>query len=80
MAKTNGKKCTCNIWMTLLALVLIAVGLYFIVGGFAAQSSNPSDYLTVIGWYIVGLIAIMLGKMCKWKGHMTCPVHGASLK
>lgn len=78
MAKA-GAKCTCNLGWMVVAWVLLALGLWALVGGFAAQfgSSAPTAVnVTVLGWYFVGIVLISLGKMCKWKGHGTCSVHG----
>ncbi len=71
------KKCTCNIWMTLLALVLLAISTYLLVMGFATQFNGGDNILVIVGWYFVGFIVLVIAKICKWKGHTGCPVHGS---
>ncbi len=75
MAKLNGKKCSCNMGMTLLALIFMSIAVYLLAMGFIAQFNNHSG-LGIIAWYFIGLLVLMIAKMCKWKGHMSCPVHG----
>lgn len=76
-------KCTCNLGMLLVALVLMSVGVYFLVAAFATQLGagaagqlSQQTAMAVLPWYFVGFLVIVLGKMAKWKSHGTCPVHG----
>ncbi len=73
------KRCTCNLGWTVLAWILMAVGLWALVGGFSTQfnSGDPTVVnAVVLGWYFAGILVWGLGKMAKWKGHGSCPVHG----
>jgi len=78
MAKPN--KCNCNPGMLLVALVLMSVGVYLLVAGFAAQlraeSLSMQVAMNILPWYFLGFLVVVLGKMAKWKSHGTCPVHG----
>ena len=72
----SGKKCSCNPGFMVIAWILMALGLWALVAGFATQftSSAPAAVnVTVLGWYFAGILLISLGKMCKWKG--CCSVH-----
>lgn len=78
MAAKAGGKCTCNMGYMVLAWILMAIGLWALVGGFATQfnSANPQGFsAAILGWYFVGILFMALGKMAKWKGHGTCSVH-----
>ena len=72
------KKCTCNPLLAVVALVLLALGLYFLVWGFTVQRSCTMSW-SVWCWnalflYAVGLVSLALGKMAKLKGG-SCAVH-----
>lgn len=78
MAKNS--KCTCNMGMLLVALVVLSVGIFVLVGAFATQwkAAAPLSQATASGvlpLYFVGLLLAIIGKMAKWKSHGTCPVH-----
>ena len=81
----KGDKCTCNPAWMILSAVLIAVGIFLGVQGFATQLSgqfqasvqggawDTSALGWIVGYYFVGVILIGVGKILKWKG--TCSVH-----
>ncbi|MBI4896289.1 MAG: hypothetical protein HY832_01960 [Candidatus Aenigmarchaeota archaeon] len=73
MAKET--KCSCNLGYMLGAIILFTVGLYALIGGFAAQLNGTIIMTTVLGWYFVGILLMSLGKMLKWKSYETCHVH-----
>lgn len=66
--------------MLLVALVLMSVGVYLLVAGFATQlradSLSAQVAMNILPWYFVGFLVVVLGKMAKWKSHGECPVHG----
>ena len=74
MAKQG--KCTCDIGMLLVALVLLSIGAYFLVAAFSAQLQARGDVLsvqTVVGilpWYFVGFLVMVLGKMEIGRAHV----------
>ena len=74
-----GPKCTCNLVYMVVAWILFAIGLYFLVGGFAGQFTGASSGGYVLFAYFVGFVIMTLGKMAKWKSHGTCPVHGGKM-
>ena len=74
MAK--GMTCTCgpsNFGWMILAAVLFAIGLYFVVWGVYTQWTG-GDWLTAMVWSAIGFLVFMLGKMAKWKAYC-CPAH-----
>ncbi len=74
-SRPSGKKCSCNPGWLIVAVILLAIGLYGVVGGFIAQNAGFS-VSTVLPWYFVGILLLVFGKMCKWKSHGACPAHG----
>lgn len=72
--RTSSGKCGCNPGWTLIALILFTIGLYGVAGGFIAQFGGAS-YQTVLPWYFIGLLVLLLAKMSKWKAHGMCTVH-----
>jgi len=83
MAK--GAKCTCDPGMLLVALVLLSIGAYFLVAAFNTQLQARGDVLnvqtaiSVLPWYFLGFLVMVLGKMAKWKSHGMCTVHGGKM-
>ena len=78
----SGPKCTCNLGYMVVAWVLIALGLWALVAGFATQfnSATPTAVnLGIVSWYFAGVLLIGLAKMAKWKSHGTCPAHGGKM-
>ena len=73
------KKCTCNLGYMVVAWILFAIGLYLLVGGFAAQFQSTAITAEALVWYFVGIVVLGLGKMSKWKSHGMCPVHGGNM-
>ena len=71
-------KCACNWGMTIVTLILFALGLYTLIGGISAQwsSASMSNAGTILGWYFVAFVLFFIGKMAKWKAHGDCPAHG----
>ncbi len=77
-APVQGGKCECNLVWLVVGWVLGALGLWALVGGFAAQfgSSAPTAVnVTVLGWYFAGLVLVGLAKMAKWKSCGSCGMH-----
>ena len=72
-------KCNMNFGYGLVALVIIALGIYGLVNGFALHlasiQSDTQNYGTILVWYFAGLLLFKVGKMAKWKAHANCPVH-----
>ena len=75
MAGRTGKSCNCNLSYMVLAWILFAIGLYFIVGGFAGQFTGTASAAYVLFAYFIGFVIMTLGKMAKWTSHKSCPVH-----
>ncbi len=72
------KKCTCNPGVLVIAWILMALGLWALVGGFATQfgSSAPTAVnVSVLGWYFAGILLVSLAKVAKWKGCGSCIPH-----
>ena len=67
-------KCKCNFGLGLIALILFAVGIYFLVSGFASQTSGAS-WWNVMLLYLIGLVLLGLGKGAKWSCCSECKVH-----
>ncbi len=76
MAKS---KCNCNSGFILLAMVLFAVGVYFLVLGFMSQTTSGAGW-NMWDWnamllYLIGFVVFGLGKWTKWSGCSDCKVH-----
>jgi len=69
------KKCTCNLGYMVVAWILFALGLMALVSGFTGQFTGTVAAATVFVLYFVGILLFFLGKVSKWKGHGSCPVH-----
>ena len=52
-------------WLVL-GVILFAIGLYGVVGGFVAQNAGAGPSV-VLPWYFVGVLFIVFGKLAKWK-------------
>ena len=78
--------CRCNPLLSLIALVLLSLGIFGLVNGFAlhlqaASAGIQMETMPMIGilvWYFGGMLLMLVGKMLKWKAHGVCPVHGKS--
>lgn len=68
-------KCSCNPGWLILAVILFAIGLYGVVGGFVAQNAGATA-TTVLPWYFIGILLIVFGKLAKWKSCGMCTMHG----
>lgn len=71
-------KCGCNPGWMVATWILLALGLWALVGGFATQfaSNAPTAVnVTVLGWYFAGVLLVGVGKMCKWKAKGCCTTH-----
>ncbi len=76
--KSSGSKCSCNPGILVIAWILMALGLWALIGGIATQwmSSAPTAVnVTVLGWYFAGILLISLGKIAKWKSCGNCGAH-----
>lgn len=82
MARTvTPRKSKMNPGWGILAAIIVAVGIFFVVQGFVVQlgiSSQSTDAWNIMNWtadsfgwvfayYFVGIVLIGIGKMIKWK-------------
>ena len=75
--ETKNVRCTMILVQMLVALVVLALGLFTIVEGFSAQLQNGlSSWRVVLPWYFFGLLLLGTGKVLKRSAHVNCPVHG----
>lgn len=72
----TSNKCTCNFAYLLLAMLLLALGLFLIVSGFRSQYEVGEASLKVIGWYFFGFLSMTLGCYTKHRHLGCCPEHG----
>lgn len=77
-------KCTCNMGMMLVALVIMSVGVFVLVAGLAtqfkaAEQLSQATATAVLPLYFAGMLVLFIGKMAKWKSHGICPVHGGKM-
>ena len=77
-------KCTCNMGMMLVALVIMSVGAFVLVAGLAtqfkaAEQLSQATAMAVLPLYFAGMLVLFIGKMAKWKSHGACPVHGGKM-
>ncbi|HIG97147.1 MAG TPA: hypothetical protein HA230_02275 [Candidatus Aenigmarchaeota archaeon] len=79
MPRGNVKaKCSCNLGFMVVAWILMALGIWALVGGFATQISSGAPTtvnVVLLGWYFLGVLLVSLGKMAKWKACGRCTVH-----
>ncbi len=73
--KVAAPKCGCNPGWLVVGLIFLTLGLFALVEGFKTQFNSYYGGNSVILWYFVGIILLMIGKMAKWKSHSTCTVH-----
>ena len=76
--KVSGMVCTCgpgNIAYGVIAAVIMAIGVYFVVTGFVLQFNNAAIYWAILLWYAAGLLVMWTGKRFKCKMY-GCQVHG----
>ncbi|MBI4150561.1 hypothetical protein HY492_00375 [Candidatus Woesearchaeota archaeon] len=75
MAKS---KCTCGpanfLWMVI-AVIVMGVGLWFLVGGIRAQWADAGTWQMILVWYALGFLLIGMGKMFKHKSCGNCSMH-----
>ncbi|MBI2076509.1 MAG: hypothetical protein HYT72_04650 [Candidatus Aenigmarchaeota archaeon] len=77
-------KCTCNMGMMLVALVIMSVGAFVLVAGLAnqfkaAEQLSQATAMAVLPLYFAGMLVLFIGKMAKWKSHGACPAHGGKM-
>ena len=75
------KKCSCNMGMWIVSIILMTVGLWTVVSGFVIQFGIGSVPIATVAqavmpWYFVGLLFLGFGKMAKWKAFCACNAHG----
>ena len=70
-----GKTCQCNWGYFVVSAILFTLGLYLVIGGFAAQFQNAAGIETVLVWYFVGILLFAFGKIAKWKTCEDCADH-----
>lgn len=80
MAKKMSKNtCECNWGAGILALILMAFGLYFLVWGVLSQvASGVAWNWNAILMYLVGVLVVGLGKMAKYKACGGCGSHSCN--
>lgn len=73
-------QCECNWVMTLVSVILFAVGAYFIVGGFVSQTTSGVSWssfdLNAVLFYLLGFLIFAFGKMANWGSTANCKLHG----
>ena len=74
--KKQEKNCSCNPTLGIIGALLLAAGLYFLVGGFKLQFTSASrvEYVALI-FYLIGIIVIWLGKWLGQKSYCGCDMH-----
>lgn len=76
MAKMD---CSCDWGGGILSIVMIALGIWFLAGGFVTQLNVTGSNFNwmVAAWYVIGVALVMYGKMWGYKSCGYCDVHGA---
>lgn len=73
-------QCNCNWSMSLISVVLFAVGAYFLVWGFVSQTTSGVSWssfdLNALLFYLLGFLVFAFGKMAKWGSSANCKLHG----
>ena len=74
------QKCECRPATGIGGMLLLALGIYFLVWGFIAQTSGAISWSSW-NWnagllYLIGLFVLGVGHMLKHKGHGCCGMHG----
>lgn len=74
MAKSN--KCECNWGLGIIAIILLAFGLYFLVAGFISQTGTGALWnWNAILMYALGALIVGFGKVTKYKACGGCSEH-----
>ena len=73
-------KCKCSLPYLIIGAILMTIGIWLLVGGFATQFKAAAMMFdaTVAAMYFVGILFGVFGKMMLWKSHGECPKHGMS--
>ncbi len=74
MAKKKGKACSCDLASMLGGIALLAIGVYLTVQGLVLQFDGAT-WWPVTGWYAVGILVLVVGKMLKHSGCSECKLH-----
>ncbi|MBS3052143.1 MAG: hypothetical protein J4428_02120 [Candidatus Aenigmarchaeota archaeon] len=70
-------KCTCSFLHLLIALLLMSLGLFLVLGGVGVQFSGGwSRYTSVLPLYFFGLLLLVVGKFVKRLSYCNCSAHG----
>ena len=73
-------QCNCNWTMSLISVILFAVGIYFLVWGFVSQTTSGISWssldLNALLFYLIGVLVLVFGKMAKWGSSANCKLHG----
>ncbi len=73
-------QCNCKWSMSLISVVLFAVGIYFLVWGFVSQTTSGVSWssfdLNALLFYLIGFLVFAFGKMAKWGSSANCKLHG----
>lgn len=65
-----------------LGAIAVAIGIFMAVQGFVIQLQfqdvlNAPTIMWIVGYYFVGIVLLITGKLMKWKG--TCSIHGGGM-
>ena len=69
--------CQCDMGMSLIAWVVMALGLWFLAGGFIGQFNGfgtPFDW-SILVWYFLGVVLLSFGKMWYVQSCVACDLH-----
>ena len=73
---SNKKGCSCSMGKMILAVILIAAGLYAVVAGFQLQTSFEGiGMFKIFLYYVVGIFLMAVGKFFKKASYMCCEAH-----
>ena len=77
--KMQKETCSCDWGGAALSVIMIALGIWFLAGGFATQLSQTARMFDwgVAAWYVIGVALVMYGKMWGFKSCGCCNVHGS---
>ena len=73
----QNSKCTCSLPHLIIGAILMTIGIWLLVGGFATQFKAAAMMLdvTVAAMYFIGILFTVFGKMMLWKSHGDCQKH-----
>ena len=75
-AMSAKKGCSCSMGKMILAVILIAAGLYAVVAGFQLQTDfSGIGMFKIFLYYVVGIFLMVVGKFFKKCSYMCCEAH-----